>query len=140
MAANATSSTSGGRPSLTSRGKRTGERIIIGALALCALISILVTVGIVVALLVPSLEFFTEVSPAEFFTTTKWAPLFEQLATIVAEAPPKRPKPQTLDELLALFSSDVVGRNVVLQPATLADMTGVEHVVKPTLEVVYDAA
>ena len=77
MAANATSSTSGGRPSLTSRGKRTGERIIIGALALCALISILVTVGIVVALLVPSLEFFTEVSPAEFFTTTKWAPLFE---------------------------------------------------------------
>jgi len=69
---------------------------------------------------------------------TEWAPLFEQLATNVAEAPPKRPKPQTQDELLALFSSDVVGRNVVLQPATLADMTGVEHVVKPTLEVIYD--
>jgi hypothetical protein len=29
---------------------------------------------------------------------------------------------------------------VVLQPATMADMTGVEHVIKPTLEVVYDAA
>ena len=70
---------------------------------------------------------------------TEWAPLFEQLATNVAEAPPKRPKPQTQDELLALFSSDVVGRNVVLQPATMADMTGVEHVIKPTLEVVYDA-
>jgi len=70
---------------------------------------------------------------------TEWAPLFEQLATNVAEAPPKRPKPQSQDELLALFSSDVVGRNVVLQPATMADMTGVEHVIKPTLEVVYDA-
>jgi len=70
---------------------------------------------------------------------TEWAPLFETLATNVAEAPPKRPKPQTQDELLALFSSDVVGRNVVLQPATMADMTGVEHVIKPTLEVVYDA-
>ncbi len=71
---------------------------------------------------------------------TEWAPLFEELAINVAEAPPKRPKPQTQDELLALFSSDVVGRNVVLQPATMADMTGVEHVIKPTLEVVYDAA
>ena len=71
---------------------------------------------------------------------TEWAPLFEELAINVAEAPPKRPKPQTQDELLALFSSDVVGRNVVLQPATMADMTGVEHVIKPSLEVVYDAA
>ena len=71
---------------------------------------------------------------------TEWASLFEELATNVAEAPPKRPKPQTQDELLSLFSSDTVGRDVVLQPATLADMTGKEHVVKPTLEVIYDAA
>ena len=71
---------------------------------------------------------------------TEWASLFEELATNVAEAPPMRPKPQTQDELLSLFSSDTVGRNVVLQPATMADMTGVEHVVKPTLEVIYDAA
>ncbi len=70
----------------------------------------------------------------------EWASLFEELATNVAEAPPKRPKPQTQDELLALFSSDVVGRDVVLTPATMADMTGVEHVIKPSLEVVYDAA
>ena len=70
---------------------------------------------------------------------SEWASLFEQLATNVAEAPPQRPKPQTQDELLSLFSSDTVGRNVVLQPATQADMTGVEHVVKQSLEVVYDA-
>ncbi len=71
---------------------------------------------------------------------TQWAPLFEQLATNVAEAPPRRPKPQTQDELLGLFSSDTVGRDVVLQPATMADMTGVELVARPTLEVIYDAA
>jgi len=69
-----------------------------------------------------------------------WGALFAELATNVAEAPPQRPKPQTQDELLALFSSDTVGRDVVLVPATMADMTGVETVVKPTLEVVYDEA
>ena len=50
---------------------------MIGALAVCAAISILVTIGIVVALLVPSLQFFGEVSPVEFFTSTDWAPLFK---------------------------------------------------------------
>ncbi|MCW5662529.1 MAG: chlorophyllide a reductase iron protein subunit X [Piscinibacter sp.] len=71
---------------------------------------------------------------------TPWAPLFEELARNVAEAPPLRPKPQTQDELLGLFSSDTVGRDVVLQPASLADMVGSEQLVKPTLEVIYDAA
>ena len=33
-----------------------------------------------------------------------------------------------------------VGRNVVLEPATTFDMVGRHDVVKPTLEVVYDAA
>ena len=37
----------------------------------------LTTVGIVVALLFPALEFFGEVSPVDFFTGTDWAPLFE---------------------------------------------------------------
>ena len=71
---------------------------------------------------------------------TPWAGLFEQLATQVADAPPVRPRPQTQDQLLGLFSSDSVGRDVVLQPATLADMMGSEQVVKPSLEVIYDAA
>ena len=56
----------------------------------------------------------------------------------MAEAPPVRPKPLTQDELLGLFASDTVGRNVVLQPATLADMTGVDVPVKQSLEVVYE--
>jgi chlorophyllide a reductase subunit X len=71
---------------------------------------------------------------------TRWGPMFEELATNVGLAPPVRPKPQTQDELLGLFSADVVGRNVVLEPATTFDMVGRHDVVKPSLEVVYDEA
>jgi 3,8-divinyl chlorophyllide a/chlorophyllide a reductase subunit X len=71
---------------------------------------------------------------------TQWASLFETLATNVAEAPPVRPKPQTQDELLGLFSSDVTGRDVKLEPATSFDMVGRHESIKPTLEVIYDAA
>jgi chlorophyllide a reductase subunit X len=71
---------------------------------------------------------------------TPWAPLFETLATNVAEAPPVRPKPQTQDQLLGLFSADVTGRDVKLEPATIFDMVGKNEVIKPTLEVIYDAA
>ena len=71
---------------------------------------------------------------------TQWAPLFETLATNVGEAPPVRPKPLTQDQLLGLFSSDVTGRNVVLEPATIFDMVGRTDTSKPTLEVVYDDA
>lgn len=67
----------GGRPRLAATSRRLGERAIIGALALAAVISVLVTVGIVIALLIPSIEFFAEISPTEFFGTTDWAPLFE---------------------------------------------------------------
>ena len=70
---------------------------------------------------------------------TEWASLFETLATNVAEAPPVRPKPLTQDDLLGLFSADSTGRNYVLEPATIFDMVGKNEIVKPTLEVVYDA-
>jgi len=68
----------------------------------------------------------------------EWAALFEDLARNVADAPPQRPTPLTQDGLLGLFSSDTVGRDVVLDPATMADMCGRETVEKPSLEVVYD--
>ncbi len=51
-----------------------------------------------------------------------WAPMFETLGRQVAEAPPVRPTPLTHDALLGLFKGDAVGRNVVLTPATMADM------------------
>jgi chlorophyllide a reductase subunit X len=70
---------------------------------------------------------------------TQWAPLFEELAKNVAEAPPMRPKPLTQDGLLDLFKGEAVGRNVVLQPATAEDMCGGVIIEKPSLEVVYDS-
>jgi chlorophyllide a reductase subunit X len=70
----------------------------------------------------------------------RWGPLFEGLATQVGLAPPQRPTPLNQDELLGLFSADTVGRDVVLEPATLADMCGGTVVAKPSLEVIYDNA
>ncbi|WP_295848337.1 chlorophyllide a reductase iron protein subunit X [Tardiphaga sp.] len=69
-----------------------------------------------------------------------WASLFETLATNVGLAPPVRPAPLTQDGLLGLFASEVTGRNVVLDPATMEDMCGKSVVTKLSLEVVYDAA
>ncbi len=71
---------------------------------------------------------------------TQWASLFEELARNVADAPPLLPKPLTQDELLNLFKGDAVGRNVVLESATLEDMCGPQLVNKKSLEVHYDAA
>jgi chlorophyllide a reductase subunit X len=69
-----------------------------------------------------------------------WAPLFEELAKNVADAPPLSPKPLDQDALLGLFKGDAVGRDVVLQPATLEDMAGAQIKKKRSLEVIYDAA
>ncbi len=57
--------------------RRIGEDVIKGVLAVCALISLATTVGIVIALFVPAFEFFQEVSIVDFITGTEWAPLFE---------------------------------------------------------------
>jgi len=67
-----------------------------------------------------------------------WGPQFEALATQVAEAPPVRPRPLSQDALLGLFKGETVGRNVVLEPASLADMCGREPPVRKSLEVFYD--
>jgi len=69
---------------------------------------------------------------------SEWGPLFAELASNVAEAPPVRPKPLSQDGLLGLFKSEVVGRGVVLEPASAEDMCGGVHVEKPSLEVIYD--
>ena len=69
---------------------------------------------------------------------SQWGELFATLAQNVADAPPVRPKPMSQEALLGLFSADTVGRDVVLEPATIADMMGRDEVVKPSLEVIYD--
>jgi phosphate transport system permease protein len=57
--------------------RRWGEDVVKAALALCAFVSVATTVGIVVALFVPAIEFFNEISIVDFLTGTDWAPLFE---------------------------------------------------------------
>ncbi|MFM7347837.1 MAG: chlorophyllide a reductase iron protein subunit X [Tagaea sp.] len=71
----------------------------------------------------------------------RWAPLFEELATQVAGAPPLRPTPLSQDGLLGLFKGEAVGRGVTLEPATMDDMCAVGGAAdKPSLEVVYESA
>jgi chlorophyllide a reductase subunit X len=69
---------------------------------------------------------------------TPWAPLFEELAARVADAPPQQPRTLTHDGLLSLFKSSDVGRDVVLEKATIEDMCGPQLKAKPSLEVIYD--
>jgi 3,8-divinyl chlorophyllide a/chlorophyllide a reductase subunit X len=70
----------------------------------------------------------------------RWGSLFEGLGAAVATAPPQRPTPLSPEGLLGLFSSDTVGRDVVLVPATQADMHGGALPEKASLEVIYDNA
>lgn len=63
--------------SLSGSTHRYGELLIKALLGFCALISVVTTLGIVASLLFPAIEFFSEISPWEFFTGTDWAPLFE---------------------------------------------------------------
>ncbi|MGF1508097.1 MAG: chlorophyllide a reductase iron protein subunit X [Myxococcota bacterium] len=67
-----------------------------------------------------------------------WAPLFEELASNVASAPPLHPRPLDEDGLLGLFKGEDVGRDVVLEPATLEDMCGGQLPKRRSLEVIYD--
>jgi chlorophyllide a reductase subunit X len=69
---------------------------------------------------------------------SRWGSLFEELATNVAEAKPHHPRPLTQDQLLGLFKGEAVGRDVVLEPASMEDMCGASLVQKPSLEVIYD--
>ena len=62
---------------LSPSSRRLGELLIRVILGLAAFVSLATTVGIVLSLLLPAIEFFGEVSPVEFFTGTNWAPLFE---------------------------------------------------------------
>src|SRR5215208_2516493 len=62
---------------LTAARPRWGERAIAALLFLCAAVSVLTTIGIVIALLGPTIDFFGSVSVKEFLFTKDWAPLFK---------------------------------------------------------------
>src|SRR5687768_472081 len=62
---------------LLRRGRpRWGERVIQALLATCAGLSVLTTLGIAVALAVPTVGFFRSVGVGEFLLGTVWTPLF----------------------------------------------------------------
>lgn len=61
---------------LSRQSSRYGERLTMAVLAGAALLSVLVTVGIVLALLFPALEFFREVRIRDFLLGTRWTPRF----------------------------------------------------------------
>jgi phosphate transport system permease protein len=52
------------------------ERIIEGLLLAASLVTVFTTIGIILVLASESIDFFKEVSFAEFFTGTEWTPLF----------------------------------------------------------------
>jgi phosphate transport system permease protein len=60
--------------SIARRRARTGERMIINVLFVCAVLCVAVTVGIIAVLLVDTVEFFRESSLVDFLTGTVWAP------------------------------------------------------------------
>lgn len=64
------------RPALAVRRPRYGEKLVIALLGACAAVSVAVTVGIVVALAGPTVEFFGEVPLREFLSTGEWSPTF----------------------------------------------------------------
>lgn len=64
------------RPALARRRTRHGEQLVRLLLRLAAWMSILITVGILVSLVVPAAQFFREVSVVEFLTGTRWTPQF----------------------------------------------------------------
>jgi phosphate transport system permease protein len=63
-------------PPLARKRVRWGEQVVRLVLFLAAAVSVLTTVGIVLALIRPAIDFFRVVSPVDFFTGTSWSPLF----------------------------------------------------------------
>jgi len=69
---------------------------------------------------------------------SEWGALFSELAVNIHGSIPNRPNPLTSDGLLGLFSSKDTGGDIVLEPATVADMCGIAEAEKRSLEVVYE--
>ncbi len=62
---------------ITQRRSRHGETAIKGFLLACATVSVVTTVGIILSLLGPAVQFFREVSLWEYLTGKDWAPLLD---------------------------------------------------------------
>jgi phosphate transport system permease protein len=120
----------GGLPPLGLKRRRWGEEIIRALLFLAAAISVLTTIGILVALLVDSIPFFEEVG-TRFFTDGSWGPLFE--------ADPQYGIWQLLNGTflitgIAILVAVPIGLGAAVYLSEYAS-PGVRKVIKPILEV-----
>ncbi len=122
----------GGDPSrsLVAARPRRGERLIQFALAACAVISVITTTAIVISLLSPTLDFFSEVSPGDFFSFDDWAPLQADASFGV------------FNIVIGTLSATLWGLVVAIPIGLLSAIylseyakPGVRRIVKPTLEV-----
>ena len=65
-----------GRLSASFAARHQVERIIRGLLLACSTIAVLTTIGIVLSMVSEALNFFSFISPADFFFGTRWNPAF----------------------------------------------------------------
>jgi phosphate transport system permease protein len=77
MEASSTAAGTRAVPTLGAARRRWGEDVIKALLILAALLSVLTTTGIVIALLRETIDFFGSVGLTDFLFGTKWTPLFE---------------------------------------------------------------
>jgi phosphate transport system permease protein len=119
--------------SITRRKTRTGERLIVNALFVCAVLSVAVTVGIIAVLLVDTVEFFRESSLLKFLTGTVWAP-----GRGAGEGGLYGVLPLVNGTLMIGLGSLVVGLPLGLMTAIYMSeyaSSRVRNVLKPTLEI-----
>ena len=106
------------------------EKVVKAILGAAAGVSVLVTVGIVLSLLEPTVEFFSKVSPLKFFGGANWSPLFDPpgygvWAPIVASLQVT---------VIALLIAVPFGLGAAFYLSEYA-RPGVRRVVKPILEI-----
>ncbi|HET6212091.1 MAG TPA: phosphate ABC transporter permease subunit PstC, partial [Micromonosporaceae bacterium] len=110
--------------------RRPGERVIEALLVVAAAVSVATTVGIVLALFTPTVEFFQTVSIKEFFTGTRWTPTFEPksygvLPLVVSTV---------ISTLIAIVIAIPLGLGSAIYLAEYAS-TRTRKVLKPLLEI-----
>jgi phosphate transport system permease protein len=118
--------------SIERRRPRTGERLIVQALFVCAVLSIAVTVGIIAVLLLDTITFFRESSIVDFFTGTRWAPASRGSGGVYGVLPLLN------GTLLIVLGALLVGLPLGLSTAIYLSeyaSSRVRNVLKPTLEI-----
>jgi phosphate transport system permease protein len=118
------------RRSLEATSPRYGEKVIFGLLALCGVVSVATTTAIVVSLLLPTINFFGEVSITEFLFGTAWAPVFATPSFGVL--------PIVVGTLTVVFWALVVAIPIGLASAIYLSEYAparVRRIVKPVLEI-----